>query len=329
MPFMDAVSKSYEHYDDKLVMLQRAMEISSEELHDANRVLEAETQQQKKILESLETAVKALQPNSPQDQMAPTAQSGDFDAAGLAGKIEDLAKQVAQTNREKDRLLHHLKLRNESLNNYAHAVSHDLKSPIRNISALVSWIGDDDSDHLSEGSKGHINLVLQNLEKMDRLINGILQHATLERGNGSPVLFELEDLIVDILNKISVPDHITVQWSQLPSLCHDRKHLEQLFTNLLTNAVAAVKGKEKGLVSLSCEDQGSHYYFKVSDNGKGIPKAHHQDIFEMFNKLETEGTGIGLALVKKTVELYQGKIWLESEENKGTTVHFTIQKQQQ
>jgi signal transduction histidine kinase len=327
----EAIGKSYEYYDEKLTMLQRATAISSEELYEANRELEREANRQKQVLNSLENALAALQTNFETQEVTKNIVDQDFDAEKLARQIRELAQRASEMGIEKDGLLKHLASQNESLNSYAHVVSHDLKSPIRNIGALIAWIQEDEKETLSEQSQQNLSLALQNLEKMDKLITGILKHATLGNKNVSNVHFDLKEVLWDIQQNIHVPDNVTFQFQEnLPRLFFDKYEIEQLFMNLMTNAVKALENEKKGIVLISFKDKGENWYFAVTDNGKGIPEEHQTDIFEMFNKLENDdmATGIGLALAKKIVGLYGGKIWVESLEGVGTTFHFTLKKQE-
>ncbi|WP_421807620.1 sensor histidine kinase [Flagellimonas sp.] len=326
----EAIGNSYSHYDEKMTMLQRATAISSEELYEANRELEKESDRQKQLLKSLENALAALQTNFEEQEVPNNIVDKDFDAQKLAKQISELAQQVSEMGIEKDRLLKSLASQNESLNSYAHVVSHDLKSPIRNISALIAWIEEDEKGNLSEQSQNNLALVLQNLEKMDKLITGVLKHATLENKNTSNVIIDMKEFLEDIRHNIYVPSNVTFKFQEnLPELSYDRYKMEQLFMNLMTNAVKATENIEQGTVRVDFKDEGDHWYFAVADNGKGIPETHQTEIFEMFNKLENDdmATGIGLALVKKIVGLYDGKIWVESIEDLGTTFHFTLKKQ--
>jgi signal transduction histidine kinase len=327
---LDAIANSYENYDEKLRMLQRATALSSDELYDANRELEKEAARQKQVLNSLESALSALQANFKQQEVPKNIVDSDFDAEKLARQIGELAQRASEMTTEKDRLLKNLASQNESLNSYAHVVSHDLKSPIRNISALITWIEEDEKDTLSDRSKQNLSLALGNLEKMDKLITGILKHATLQDKNASNDVFELGELLADIQQSIFVPKNVQFKVpGQLPQLYYDRYKIEQLFMNLMTNAVKATEGKKQGTIRVDFKDEGSHWYFAIADNGKGIPEKHQSDIFDMFHKLEDDAmaTGIGLALVKKIVSLYEGNIWVDSIENMGTTFHFTLKKQ--
>ena len=148
--------------------------------------------------------------------------------------------------------------------------------------------------------------------------------------NASSVIFDLEEVLTDIQQNIFVPDNVSFKFpDNLPKLYYDRYKIEQLFMNLMTNAVKATEQNDHGVVRIDFTEEKDHWYFVIADNGKGIPKEHQAGIFKMFNKLEndTMATGIGLALVKKIVSLYGGKIWVESVVNLGTTFHFTLKKQ--
>lgn len=328
--FLQAVEKSYENYDEKLAMLHRATSISSEELYEANKQLESESARQKNILTSLEKAIGSLTDNLKQEQAFGQNKIDEFNAEHLAEYISNLASQVAQMNEEKDRFLKSLEEQNQALNNYAQVVSHDLKSPIRNINALMSWIMEDEKEKFSNASKENCSLVAQNLEKMDKLISGILNHATLGKTKEQRVSFELKDVLKETVRTIYVPDNIKIVLAEnLPKMVFERARLEQMFMNLLTNAISATEKKERGLIKIDYEPDELYWKFIVSDNGKGIPEHYQESIFEMFKKLENEGngTGIGLALVKKIVVLYDGDIRLKSEEGKGTTFYIKLKKE--
>lgn len=327
--FLDAIEKSYENYDDKFSMLHRASTISSDELFEANKSLQKEAKQQKKILVSLENTIRSLTENLNEEQLFGENVKEDFNAEDLAAYISNLAAKVSEMTVEKDRLLKSLESQNQSLNNYAQMVSHDLKSPIRNINALMSWIMEDEKEKFSAASKDNCSLVSQNLTKMDKLISGILNHATMGETEEHRVTFSLEESLKDIEQTIYVPENISFEYADnLPQMVFERARLEQLFMNLFTNAVTATENVEKGIIKVGHEPDEAYWKFSVSDNGKGIPEKHQKGIFEMFKKLETanNATGIGLAIVKKIAVLYEGDVRLESEENVGTTFYITLKK---
>jgi len=322
-PFLESIDKSYSDYEEKLQMIQRATSISSNELYKANQQLNKETESQRKILGALSRAVHFMESST---HHTTNGQLG-FDPHKLVENIENQTNKIIEITEEKNHLLHNLEQQNESLNNYAHMVSHDLKSPIRNIHSLVSWVFQDEQDTFKAQSKSNIDLIFQNLGKMDSLIDGILRHATIDALEEELIEVDLNQLIEEIVRTIYVPNNTTIETArQLPILHTGKYRIEQLFKNLLTNAVTATEGEKTGHIVIDVEDKGDKWQFSVSDNGKGIPQYLQHGIFDMFKKLENDAnaTGIGLALVKKIINYYKGDIWLASEEGQGTTFFFTI-----
>lgn len=328
--FLDAIEKSYSNYDEKVVMVQRAMNISSDELFKANKDLKAETESQRKTLNILEKAIELLNDISLEDEKDKKIEiKSNLDPLQLASKIEKQANDIVRMTSEKNKMLNELERQNAALNDYAHMVSHDLKSPIRNINTLINWIKNDDGENLSELSIQNCELVSENIEKMDALVDGILKHAVLDSLDEEKVEIDLNVLVNDIKKIVYYPETISIEVKgKLPIIISEKYKIEQLFTNLITNAITATEYTDKGCIEIESFDKGDFWEFSVKDNGKGIAERHQKSIFDMFKKLEnnSRATGIGLALVKKVVNIYQGDIWLKSEENKGTTFHFTLKK---
>ena len=138
----------------------------------------------------------------------------------------------------------------------------------------------------------------------------------------------VNEVVERIIDTIFIPDHIKVLIKRkLPTVKADPTRLQQLFQNLIGNAVNYID-KEKGLVEVDCSETSEFYIFSIKDNGVGIPKEYHEKIFKMFSTLGNyeKASGIGLNIVKKVVELYKGKIWIESEVGIGSTFFFSIAK---
>lgn len=244
--------------------------------------------------------------------------------------IEDITEQL-NSERQREKLMQNLEKTNNELKDYAHIVSHDLKSPLRSINALVHWIKEDHYDALAKGSGlENISLIEKTLEKMESLINGILSYSKAGNKHNSNVeKVNLNHVIEDIKNTIFVPEHVVVTTKKtLPSIEADRTRIQQLFQNIISNAVNYIN-KEKGYVIIDFEDKDSYHVFSIKDNGVGIPKEYHEKIFKIFQSLgnHKNSTGIGLSIVKKIVDLYEGDIWLESEPDIGTTFFFSLKKQ--
>ncbi|MDY8134636.1 PAS domain S-box protein [Aquimarina sp. 2201CG5-10] len=242
--------------------------------------------------------------------------------------VEDITNQL-EAEKQKEKLLSNLEKTNQELKDYAHIVSHDLKSPLRSINALVNWIKEDYYKELEGSGLDNIALIENTLEKMESLINGILNYSSAgNRNNLETEKIDLNDTISDITNTIFIPKHVTVSIkNKLPHIHADKTRIQQLFQNIISNAVNYIDKKE-GRVEIDYSDQGSFYVFQVKDNGVGIKKESHEKIFKIFQSLSNDrhSTGIGLSIVKKIVDLYEGDIWLESEVGIGTTFFFSLKK---
>ena len=229
---------------------------------------------------------------------------------------------------QKEKLLISLEKQNEQLNEYAHIVSHDLKSPLRNISALLSWTKEDFKEKLSEESFTNLDLMQNKLEQMDHLIENILEYSSIDSDVIRNEKVDLNQLLEEVLAILYIPEHIKVIIKQpLPIINADATRIQQAFQNLIGNAVNYID-KEKGLVEIDYSENKTHYVFSVKDNGMGIAPENHEKIFTIFRSLgdNEKSSGIGLSIVKKVVELYKGKIWLESKMNSGTIFYFSLHK---
>ena len=226
------------------------------------------------------------------------------------------------------KILHKLEESNEELNNYAHIVSHDLKSPIRNVETMVSWLEDEFSDKLQGNGEKYLDLIRENITKMEGLISDILTYSSIGMQAQSYLDVDAQALIELVLQHNFIPDHISIEIpGALPILKGDKLRLQQLFQNLITNAIK-YNNKENGMIKIRYQDLDDHHYFSISDNGIGIEKKYHHKIFQTFQKLHhyKDSSGVGLSIVKRIVKNYGGKIWLESEPGVGTTFFFTLKK---
>lgn len=229
---------------------------------------------------------------------------------------------------QKEALLKNLEQRNEELQEYAHVVSHDLKSPLRSIHALVSWLKEDNAEVFDTNSLENIEHIENTLEKMESLISGILSYSNASTENEREELVDLNHIISDVEQFIICPENIEISVkNKLPILKGDRTKFQQLFQNLISNAIK-FNDKEKGYISIDYEEKQSFHKFTIEDNGIGIAPEYHKKIFKVFQSLgnHKDSSGIGLSIVKKIVELHKGEIWLESKEGEGSKFYFTLKK---
>ena len=208
-------------------------------------------------------------------------------------------------------------------------VSHDLKAPLRSIDTLINWFIEDNQAMMNETNLKSLNLILSNVEKMDFLIKGILNYTAVDNKENQDRIIDLNILIEETLRTIHISEQVKITIkNHLPKVFGNDFRYKQLFQNLIQNAIK-YNDKENITVEIGNSESDTEISFYVKDNGIGIPEQYQTRIFDIFSKLENNdpSSGIGLSIVKKIIDFYNGTIWLESQENIGTTFHFTIPKE--
>ncbi|HTI38882.1 MAG TPA: ATP-binding protein [Vicinamibacterales bacterium] len=238
--------------------------------------------------------------------------------------LEESETRYRRRAEELTRLTASLERTNRELDAFAYAASHDLRAPLRGIANLAQWIEEDVSDKLTDDSRQMLQMMRGRMHRMEALIDGILQYSRAGRHHDAPGNIDLGALLRDVIDLLA-PTHGTVAIvSDMPVVFAERVPLQQVFQNLIGNALK--HGGEDVRVEISAHDAGNCWEFRVSDNGPGIPPEYHRRIWDIFQTLqprdEVEGTGIGLALVKKFVETQGGHVNVDSSPGKGAT--FTV-----
>ncbi len=229
---------------------------------------------------------------------------------------------------QQKRLVSELEKTNQELRDFAYVVSHDLKAPLRGIKSLVQWIGEDCREKLDPESQEQMDLLTNRVDRMQSLIDGILQYSRIGRLSEEKSPVDLSQLVPEIIDLIAPPPHISITIAtQLPTVMGERTRLLQVFQNLLSNAIKYMD-KPEGKITVDGFEKEGIWQFSVADNGPGIETKYFDQIFGMFKTLvpkdQCESTGIGLTLAKKIVELYGGRIWVESEVGQGSRFTFTL-----
>jgi PAS domain S-box-containing protein len=230
---------------------------------------------------------------------------------------------------QKEKLLNKIKKSNEELQDYTYAVSHDLKSPLRNINALLSWLKSDNDKILDKTSLEYFNQLDLTIDKMENLINGILHHSSIRESDSDNNDTDIQKLIDELIPSLHIPSNIEVKIiKKLPCVKGDAVKLEQVFLNLINNAVEHMD-KPVGFIKIDYIEHPTEYEFSISDNGQGIEEEDFIKIFKMFysHKAKSNNCGIGLSMVKKILSIYDSKIDLESKLGQGTTFFFKLKKQ--
>jgi signal transduction histidine kinase len=230
------------------------------------------------------------------------------------------------------RTLHtELERSNDELSSFAYVVSHDLKAPLRAISQLSTWIVKDYQDHLDEEGKEKLRLLIGRTQRMHELIEGVLEYSRVGRVQERTQEVDLNMILPEIVDSLLNKDNITISIQEdFPVVAGEPVRLRQVFQNLIENAIK-YHNKTNGWIRVEYEDWKTHWQFCIADNGPGIEKKYQEKIFQLFQTLtprdQVESTGVGLAVVKKFIEINDGMIWIESESEQGSRFFFTWPKQ--
>jgi PAS domain S-box-containing protein len=240
-------------------------------------------------------------------------------------------KQLEKLNADLESTVTQLSQSNRQLRDFVHLAAHDLKTPLRGIGTLAQWLLQDYYDKFDDQGRKQVELLVKRVSRMDKLMDAILQYSTITRNKHNERQVDLNLLFSIVLAEIKPPPNIKITVNKnLPIVSCEERHLQQVFYNLLANAVKFMD-KPEGHITIDCTEEERFWKFGISDNGPGIEPQHFERIFGLFQTLsdrdQVESTGVGLALVKKIVELYGGKVWLTSKVGEGTTFFFTLPKQ--
>ena len=265
------------------------------------------------------------------------------DAGTVIAMVRDVTvRKWAETEREKlinmlEKQKEELEEKNAELTQFTYTVSHDLKSPLVTINGYLGYIEQDAASGNIERLKRDTQRIQEAVNRMHKLLTELLELSRIGRMMDPPVSVLMNDLINDALEAVHgqlEKRDITVrilspQGAQpnLPTVHGDRQRLTEVLQNLIDNAAKYMGDQSNPLIEIGQrgEDDGKPIFF-VKDNGIGIAPEYHERIFGLFNKLDakSDGTGVGLALVKRIIEFHGGRIWVESEYGKGSTFYFTL-----
>ena len=246
--------------------------------------------------------------------------------------VRDITERK-RSEQERERLIRELEAKNTELTQFTYTVSHDLKSPLVTINGFLGYLEQDAISGDLERVKRDSQRIQEAVNKMHALLTELLELSRIGRIMNLPETIAFKDLISDAVENVRgrlTQCGVTVLTQpNLPAVHGDRQRLTEVLQNLLDNAAKYMGNQHDPLVEIGQqgEDNGTPVFY-VKDNGMGIAPEHQERVFGLFNKLDpqTEGTGIGLSLVKKIVEVHGGRVWVESEPGKGSTFYFTLGK---
>jgi light-regulated signal transduction histidine kinase (bacteriophytochrome) len=236
--------------------------------------------------------------------------------AELERKVKDRTSELARSNRD--------------LEQFAYVASHDLQEPLRTVASYTQLIARRYRGRLDADAEEYMDYIVDGVNRMQQLINALLNYSRVET-RGRP--FESTDCAKALADAVAALGPViketaaVIEHGDLPTVAADGKQLAQVFLNLVSNAIK-FRSEAPPRVLVSATRDNGDWQFAVVDNGIGIAHEYRDRIFVIFQRLHTRrhypGTGIGLAFCKKIVERHGGRIWVESEEGKGSTFYFTI-----
>lgn len=242
-------------------------------------------------------------------------------------QTKDLLAESQRMTLELDAKAEQLERSNRDLDSFAYVASHDLRSPLRAIDNLAEWIAEDAVDVLPDESREHFGLLRKRVGRMEQLLSDLLEYSRAGRVESAEETVDVASLIHEIHETIDWPDNMQLIINgDLPTIETERGPLSRVLQNLMTNAVK-YRTEDTPCLTISARKLGELVEFSVADNGPGIEPQYHAQIFEMFKRLhnqdEIEGSGMGLALIKRLIESFGGTIAVQSEAGAGATFRFT------
>lgn len=231
----------------------------------------------------------------------------------LASRAEDLARS------------------NADLERFAYATSHDLREPMRTVSMFMQLLERKYGEGLNEEAREYIRYAVEGTGRMEALLQDLLAYSRAGTDDPQMEFLDFNEVLEQAsANLIAESVDVSVLSEHLPSLKANRARMIQLFQNLIGNAIK-FRGQDVPEIVVTVREEGDRWYFAVCDNGIGIPKSYHKQIFGLFERLnlreQYKGSGIGLAVCKRIVEQHGGSIWVESDgEGNGAVFHFSLKK---
>lgn len=243
----------------------------------------------------------------------------------LENMMEERSRALYNTNRDLQRA-------NTELEHFVYMASHDLQEPLRNIAGFSDLLVTRYKDKLDEDGGQFLAFIIDGVRRMETLINDLLAYMKVGRDHQA---FCLTDSTIVLMKTLSYLDaaignaHAIITYDALPSVMGDLTQLETLFQNLISNAIKYRKGISPR-IHVGVTEATDEWVFFVKDDGIGLDLQYKDKIFEVFRRLHPlgkyPGTGIGLAICKKIVDLHGGRIWVQSVPGQGATFYFTIPK---
>lgn len=249
----------------------------------------------------------------------------------LEQRVIQRTLEVANLNKSLQERANQLETLNAELESFSYSVSHDLKAPLRSIQGFTDIILQEHSDELNIEVARLFSIVKKNARRMDQLIKDLLDLTRVSRADLKFKKINMNEIIDEVIsNDFNNLDQEKVKINIAPLLNSygDPVLIRQVWQNLISNAIKYSQKKDVSLIEISSSVKANSVVFSIKDNGVGFNPEYSNKLFNIFQRLhnseEFEGTGVGLAIIKRIINRHQGEAWAESEEGKGATFYFTL-----
>ncbi len=248
----------------------------------------------------------------------------------FVGVMRDISERVAAEAKARS-LLHALERSNSELESFAYIASHDLKAPLRAIKQTATWLEQDLAAHFDDDSRENMTMLRSRVARMEKLLDDLLEHSRIGRGDVGSAVVSGADLLDEILDMVAPGPGMRIEATEAFHVAKLRRMpVYTVLLNLVSNAIKH-HDRDEGLIRLDVSNWADRLEFEVSDDGPGIAPEYHQKVFGMFQTLrprdEVDGSGMGLAFVKKSVEVAGGEVTLRSD-GRGCVFRFTWPRSQ-
>lgn len=245
-------------------------------------------------------------------------------------KLTKTKAMLETQNKKLSALNHELSVKNKQIEEFTYIVTHDLKSPLSNISSIAEELQKLSENGEIKNPDSYLKHLAGNSYRMTKLVQGLMEYA--EIGNSEHMTeVDCNAIVKEVLEDLSEQikkSKAKIQVDDLPKIIGNEREIRMVFQNIIDNALKFRNEEEKPNLMINSEHRPGYYLFSIQDNGIGIPAEQKGNIFNAFQRLhnqnEYEGSGIGLYGCKRVIDIHRGRIWVESEEKKGSTFFFTI-----
>jgi PAS domain S-box-containing protein len=245
-------------------------------------------------------------------------------------EYEDSLQELNEELKERAR---ELAISNADLEQFAFVASHDLQEPLRMITSFLTQLEKKYGGQLDERAHKYIDFAVDGSKRMKQIILDILEYSRVGKNEEELQLLDLNEVVEDVkkILKATIDEKkAVIKYGKLPKINTSPSPLLQIMQNLINNAIKYTDTEKRPEVKIEAKERPKEWLISVSDNGIGIEKDYYEKIFMIFQRLHTKGTyegsGMGLAIVKKNIDKLGGEIWVDSEVGKGSTFYFTIKK---